>query len=87
MEFFLPLDVEVTVDIIYDIVERIDMNRIVAFFAFMDQTGFWLCSHRSRRRTEGGSRNTGYLTGICTVLQRNGTGNPILQEEACNVAV
>ena len=39
------------------------------------------------RRTEGGSRNTGYLTGICTVLQRNGTGNPILQEEACNVAV
>ena len=33
MEFFLPLDVEVTVDIIYDVVECIDMNRIVAFFA------------------------------------------------------
>ena len=40
MEFFLPLDVEVTVDIIYDIVERIDMNRIVAFFAFMDKSPF-----------------------------------------------
>lgn len=40
MEFFLPLDMEVTVDIIYDIVERIDMNRIVAFFAFMDKSPF-----------------------------------------------